>query len=121
MKWTISHIAESNIIHIETVGEMTAPVLNQMVREVIEASELHNSKLILVDHRKALVALSVLDTYCRPQELDALGFPRNSRVAQVFPGSNLEQFRFFETVSLNRGYQIRIFKDIESAKEWLSS
>ncbi|MFC1489442.1 hypothetical protein ACFL6B_06325, partial [Thermodesulfobacteriota bacterium] len=79
------------------------------------------SRLFLVDHRKVLVAMNIPDTFERPQELDTLGFPRNSRIAQVASESNLEIFGFFETVSRNRGYQIRIFKDIKSAKEWLSS
>lgn len=121
MKWTISHVPESNTIHIETTGTMTVEVLNEMVREAIESSRLHNSRLFLVDHRKVLITMSFLDTFNRPQELDRLGFPRDTRIAQVFPEAYLEMFRFFETVSLNRGYQIRIFKDIESAEEWLSS
>src|SRR4030042_3480473 len=121
MKWTISHIPESNTIHIETAGEMTVEGLNQMVKEAKEASKLHNSRLFLVDHRNVLVALNFFDTLNRLRELDALGFPMNSRIAQVVPELNLEKFRFFETVSQNRGYQVRLFKDIKLAKEWLSS
>ena len=121
MKWTISHIPESNTIHIETAGEMTVEVLNQMVKEAIEASELHNSRLFLVDHRKVLVALNILETFDRPKELSTIGFPRESRIAVVVPESSPEKFRFFETVSRNRGYRILIFKDIKLAKEWLSS
>ena len=121
MKWTISHIPESNTIHIETAGQMTVEVLNQMVEEAIKASELHNSRLFLVDHRKVVVALNFVETFNRPQELSTLRFPKNSQIALVVPESSPEKFRFFETVSRNRGYQVQIFKDIKSAKEWLSS
>jgi hypothetical protein len=121
MTWNIFHIPENNIIHIETEGEMTAKMVNGMVREAMEAGERHNSGLFLVDHRKVHIAMSVLDTFSRPSELDALSFPRNSRVAQLYAEKDHETFQFLETVSLNRGYQIRIFKDINLAREWLSS
>jgi len=120
MKWTISHIPENNIVHIETSGTMTADPLNQMVKEVIEAGKLHNARLYLVDHRNVHVKMSFIETVERPYELDRLHFPRNSRIAQVIPETHIELFRFLETVMLNRGYHIRVFKDIGLAQEWLT-
>ena len=119
MKWKISHIPKSNIIHITTKGNMTVEMLNKMVMEALENSKKYNSLSFLVDHRKVIVKCSFRDAFDRPKELQTLGLPRKSRVAEVVSESNLEIFRFFETVSRNRGYQIQIFKDIKPAKEWL--
>ena len=121
MTWNIFRIPENNIIHIETEGEMTVKTLNEMVREAMETGERYNSRLFLVGHRRVHIAMSILDTFSRPSELDTLNFPRDSRVAQLYAEKDHETFQFLETVSLNRGYQIRIFKDVHSAKEWLSS
>ena len=121
MKWTVSHIPDGNIVLIETEGKMTVGLLNQMIKEAMKFGEIHKSCLFLVDHRKLHIALGVIDTYYRPKELDKLEFPRNSKIAQVAPESNIEKFKFFETVSYNKGYKVRIFMDIESARDWLSN
>ncbi len=100
---------------------MTVKMLNEMVREAMEAGKRYNSGLFLVDHRMVQIAMSVLDTFSRPSELDALSFPRDSRVAQLYAEKDQATFQFLETVSVNRGYQIRVFKDFDLAMKWLSS
>jgi hypothetical protein len=121
MKWTISYIPECNAIHIESEGMLTVEGINQMVQEAMDAGERHGTTLLLVDHRKASLGMSVLNTFERPEQLEKIGFPRSWRVAQVFSEADIETFRFFETVTHNRGYQIRIFTDISLAREWLCS
>jgi hypothetical protein len=32
-----------------------------------------------------------------------------------------ERMRFAETVAVNRGANVRLFRDVESAKEWIAS
>ena len=119
MKWPISQIPKSNIIHVETSGTVSVEPLNQMVREVLQAAERHNSELFCVDHRKVHIAMSIVDTYDRPKVLDRLGVTRNSRIAQVCDQKDLKKFQFLETVSVNNGYQVRVFQDITLAVGWL--
>lgn len=121
MKWKMSHIPKGNIIHITTKGNMTVEMLNKMVMEALKKSMKYNSRSFLVDHRKVIVSCSFRDTFERPKDLEMLGLPRESRVAEVVSKSDIEIFRFFETVSRNRGYQIHIFEDIKPAIEWLCS
>lgn len=121
MTWKLSHIADGNIIQIETAGELTVQQLNQMAKEAIEAGNLHNSTSFLADHRNAVVALNTVEIFERPQAWDKLNFPRASRIAQVAPESRLKDFNFLENVSLNRGYRVRVFTDIDAAKKWLAS
>jgi predicted metal-dependent peptidase len=121
MEWTISHIVESGITLVETSGELTPQHLNQMIVEARKEQEIYNSKLVLVDHRKAGVAMMrCTDAYDRPKEMEKLGAPRNMRTALVCAEKDMEKFRFMESVSVNRGYQLRIFTDIELAKKWLT-
>ena len=45
---------------------------------------------------------------------------RTIKIAYLFPESDYNQFRFFETLSQNKGFQIRIFRDKDPAVEWLT-
>ena len=96
-------------------------MLDQMIKEGVKAGELHNSRLFLVDHRKALGSLNLPESIDRPRMADKLGVPRHSRIAQVVLEKNLEKFKILELITENRGYQLLIFTDIKLAKEWLSS
>jgi len=120
MNWKITYSPETRIVCIETEGETRIEGINAMVRDVMESGLKYDSTRFLVDHRKATFKVQFMDFYNRPQFLNTIGFPRNSKIAQVCPESEYENFRFFETVSVNAGYVIRVFKTIETATEWLT-
>ncbi|MBN2383792.1 hypothetical protein JXQ70_13030 [bacterium] len=121
MRWIVSHLPEHNILQITTSGLMSVEHLNQMISETLPILDNYMSHLILVDHRQVKIALSIIDAYNRPRELERLGSSRNLCIAQVCLEKYLEQFRFLETVSINQGYQLRVFTDNEAAISWLIS
>ena len=119
MEWKMSFLSDENIIFIETEGQMDVKSLNEMVKQANQAIKDYKSMSLLVDHRKTVCRLSTIEIYERPEFLANLDFPRGAKIAEVFPRSQLKDFRFFETVSKSRGYQVSIFPDKESARKWL--
>ena len=119
MEWKMSFLYDENIIFIETEGQMDVKSLNKMVKQANQAIKNYKSMLLLVDHRKTVCMLSTVEINERPEFLTNLDFPRSAKIAEVFPKSQLKDFRLFETVSKNSGYQVSIFPDKDSAKNWL--
>lgn len=119
MEWKITHQPDGNILWVEVAGTLTAGPMSELAREVIGRGAEQGCSRVLVDQRKVGVELSVLEIFSRPMELERLGFDRAMRVAHVFPKLHWERFAFLENVMLNRGYQIRIFRDEAAALTWL--
>jgi len=121
MQWAVSYIPEDGILYVRTEGETDVASADKMVEDIRDAIEQHGSTLVLIDHRKLLLNLSMVDIYDRPSILESLGLPKSARIAEVVSESQHEGFKFFETVSRNNGYLVSIFLDIDSAKAWLKS
>ena len=75
----------------------------------------------LVDFRGMTPDLSVTTIYELPRILEKLGDTRESRTAMVVSpeSEKKEDFSFFETVSLNQGFQVKLFTDLQEATQWL--
>ena len=73
---------------------------------------------VLVDTRKADVALSTADIFEIGNALAAEAVLRSRRVAVLARENDLDA-EFFELVSRNRGANLRSFTDFESAINWL--
>ncbi len=80
----------------------------------------HDCKLILNDMREAELNLATVDIYYLPGMLDAAGLDRSWKRA-IIATNQLEDYRFFETVARNRGYQVRVFTEKNKAMNWLRS
>jgi len=119
MHYIVDHLPEYHIILITTGGKITAGNLNQLVLDAKAAADRDNCKLLLLDHRQAQVHLDILEISNRPDELDRLGFPRSCKIAAVYREQHFELFRLFETVCVNRGFQVKIFTEFVAARNWL--
>jgi hypothetical protein len=66
---------------------------------------------------------SVGDLFTLIAGLEQLGLPRTLREAIVMSGTALaaQEAQFYEDACRNRGWNIRIFPDRESARTWLTS
>jgi len=78
-------------------------------------------KHLLIDLRDMTGGLDTLETY----EVAGRELPRQEAVRRVLRSAildrpeNIERIRFFETVALNRGLNVRVFADEGLAVEWL--
>ncbi len=73
---------------------------------------------IFCDYSMARAAGSVLDIHEKAGCLEQAGIPRAMRIA-LFYDQDEQKHRFWETVTRNRGYMVRVFKDKTAAIEWL--
>lgn len=73
---------------------------------------------ILCDERNLEYALGTFDTYDAAKQI-AMYVPRVARVAIVCRPEFLSDGKFWETVAVNRGLQVRIDTDIARCKAWL--
>lgn len=76
---------------------------------------------VLIDLRKMSGGLDTLETY----EVAGRDLPRQRAVRRVLRAAildrheNIERIRFFETVAVNRGLNVKVFADEDHAREWL--
>lgn len=98
---------------------MTSETANEMVKEAVQAMDLHQCTKQIVDHRETSFAFNLLEYYERPAVNEQLGISHLWRIAMIFKELD-EQTYFMETVFRNRGFDFRQFADIEEAKAWLA-
>jgi hypothetical protein len=121
MEWTISFLADQQIVLIQTRGVVDKNTSLEMVKAIPEAMEKHNATRLLIDHSEiSSVSGSTIEVYYRPQEVAKVGVPVRIKIAEVVLPSHREHFGFLETVFRNRGFDFLVFSNQEAAIEWLT-
>jgi hypothetical protein len=87
-------------------------------KEVVNVTSSNNCKRFLNDVRKAQLRLSTFDLYGTCRTLDEMGLNRQTRRALVI-NELTEDWRFFETASINYGHIVKVFDDYDEAVRWL--
>jgi hypothetical protein len=123
MPYTVT-FNEPGFIHAVYEGELNIQGIKNLMTSVALAAKEHDCQLVLSDYRKASPAISIPDLY----ELPKLILQRGKEMglsaykikrALVIPAQAYDNFRFFETVSLNNSQTVRIFTEENEAREWL--
>jgi hypothetical protein len=86
---------------------------------VYQAAMSSGIKRILCDERELIYGLGMSDTYALAKEASKL-IPRDFKIAIVCGKESKQEGGFWETVSLNRGLNVKVFLDFEEAKMWLT-
>ena len=131
MEYSVIYDSTSQFIHIRLCGELTSMTVAARVAAILAEATLlvkqHNCYNVLVDLRESVPNpdVSTLDIFALPKKteeiLSASGlevryFKRALLVTQKFGN-----VFFFETISLNRGHSVKLFCDLEEAKQWLAN
>ncbi|MDD2923357.1 MAG: hypothetical protein PHQ36_13820 [Anaerolineales bacterium] len=97
--------------------------IKEVALKVARIAEEQDCFLSLGDYREATVILSTMDIYDLPKiisdTLALAGLPAHKFKRAIIPPKISEDFYFFETVTLNRGQNTKLFQDVEEAKKWL--
>ncbi len=118
MPLDIHYEQEHDCIVVKMTGGLTADLLTEYGKEISLVASKHNCKRLLNDFREVKLNLSAMEIFDAPKILEATGIDSTWKRATVVSG-NLEDFHFFETVSINRGYNVKIFIDMKEAIDWL--
>jgi hypothetical protein len=123
MPHIIDYNPATQTIEIKVHGTI---VLNQVIEVYTELARLAKEKnclLFLIDFTEATISLSTMEIHDLPKTLADIfapsGIPANKLRRAYVVSNSLEDFRFFENVTLNRGQNTKIFRDLTEAKEWL--
>jgi hypothetical protein len=118
MKYEVSIDQDRRLIRIKVWGELTFESISEMTTEVSTAAAKHGFVHFLFDMRETTENADTMDAFFLAANPEERGLTRTHKRAIVHRSTN-KLYRFFETVSVNRGYNVKLFTDIDSALEWI--
>ena len=90
-----------------------------LLSNLVEECTKHNVDRILIDTREATSNASMLDVWTLARKLTHSGL--RAQVAVVNrPKDDFDRGAFLELCAMNRGYQLKAFRDFEAAFTWLN-
>jgi len=115
---------EAGFTHAVYEGELTISEALKMLDEVAIVLSLYNCRRLISDYTNARLALSFMDIHKMPvllkQQTEEKGFSIFIVKRAIIAPSQLNQdFHFFETVSVNNSHNVKIFFNLEEARNWL--
>ncbi|MAY02495.1 MAG: hypothetical protein CMQ38_05900 [Gammaproteobacteria bacterium] len=122
-KHSVRYDADNSMILIEYHGVVHKTDVKSIRSRAIELTNEHQCHLSLTDFRDATFELSTLDIVELPESTSKAYSENDLSVANVkraiVVGDGAEELEFLETVSINRGQNVKLFHDFDQAKAWL--
>jgi hypothetical protein len=123
MPHTIAYHPEKGIIEVKFHGEIILNETRELYSDVIPIVKENDCHLVLSDYREASIKLSTGEIYVVPATLSKTfseaGIQANRLKRALVIKNDLNDFRFFNDVTINRGQNAKLFTDIEEARKWL--
>jgi hypothetical protein len=121
MPWKLIHLEAEGVVETVYEGALTFSELEEAIRANAAARAEHGIRWFLADCRGLSAGGSLTDVYRLPALFERLGLGRDWKEAILLPAMPAaeDEMRFYETVTLNQGYQVRIFASREEALAWL--
>lgn len=120
MKYRPAYDRERDLILGLVEGDVDPDLVRAMSAELAESVKSSGCRKVLNDLRSAHITDSAFNIYSLPRIVKEQGVPIKCKRALVVSEETWHS-RFLETVSVNIGRQIRIFKDMDRAVEWLQT
>ena len=87
--------------------------------DLVEECKKNNVDRILIDTREATSNASMLDVWTLAKKLTHSGLKAQVAVVNR-PKDDFDRGAFLELCAMNRGYQLKAFRDFEAAFTWLN-
>ncbi len=120
---TISYSEEIDSVVVTYAGLASPAEIQETIRAALAMAVERQCRRFLVDaselqHRGG----TLLDTYELPNLFEHLPDVRKYKDAVILPRrlAEAQDLKFFETTSRNRGYNVRVFPDRQTAIGWLT-
>jgi hypothetical protein len=120
MDFEIKYSEEKKMILGKLSGDLDLGAIKKMAGEVEKIVEARDCLKFLNDCRESVVPKSIIDIFEVPRLVAEAGLRGNCKCAIVVKDIR-DQWEFLETISNNRGQQIRIFTDFDEADAWLNN
>lgn len=118
MPYTINYDQTTDCILVIATGELDSPLIQNIACGVLDAIKKYECTRILNDLRDARLTRDTLDIYQMPEIAMEVGVSHGCKRALVV-GDNSSEFRFLETMFINRGHNVKMFAGIDDARDWL--
>ena len=123
MSYELTIKKKEEILWVKATGTRSLETVLAMSNDILTACVEHNTKKILVDVRQLEGRLRSIDSYelfsrHAPKIRDLNIITRNAIVDLEEFGSS---YNFLETVAVNRGFNSRVFTDLDEAVKWLEN
>ena len=99
-------------------GTVTIQSVRELAPQVAHKIAETGCSRILIDMSAATLELSVMQVFESPAIMDESKIPRTTKRAAVMP-AEFSDANFLETVTRNRGHNLRLFPNAAEAKAWL--
>ena len=121
MSWTIHLDEAARLVIVTSQGTLSGERIRAMSHEAIDALQRHGVRRVLVDCRDMRPEIGTVDIYRLPELYGERELSRGVRIAVAISieSDKTADFEFYETVSHNTGYQVRLFTDLDAARQWL--
>ncbi len=119
--YIISVLESDAIIKAVTSGKVTLDDLNKTRLKIADICQTKRINRVLIDDRAVTSIPSFEDIFQFASSFFESGIPPFIRIAHVINGKKLSDNEFLETVAVNRGTNVKTFKDIDKAVDWLKS
>lgn len=123
MTHIVTYNLELGIIETSVQGKLTLSEAKELISEITECAIANKCFLCLSNYREATMEMSTFQIYEIPNVLSnivtSLGLHPNKFKRAIIVEKDLHDFNFYETVSLNSGQNIRLFREIDEGKKWL--
>jgi hypothetical protein len=118
--YTLSIEAKNSHLFADVSGIRTRESVMAVTIEVFDAAIANGLSRVLVDVRAYEGRLGVLEVYLLVTELFQKLRGKGIKQAAIVdrPQSATREW-FLETVAVNRGFNLRIFTEVEEARKWL--
>ena len=123
MPYHQQHHSDLDVFETVYTGVVSADELQKAIDEGNDFHLKQGVENFLADLSELQSAPTILDVFDLPRQYDNAGVTRSSRMAVVIPKSREMQSlaEFYETVCLNRGWNVRLFETRDEAVSWLQS
>ncbi|MCC7119568.1 MAG: hypothetical protein IT310_13670 [Anaerolineales bacterium] len=123
MSHTVTYNATLHILEVEVRGQLSLGEAKELIAEIVRTGVENDCFLCLSDYRQMSLNLSTLQIYDVPNIIadtsSQLGVPAQRFKRAIVVAKDLEDFRFYETVTVNNGHNVRMFQDFDEARTWL--
>ena len=111
---TVTYDSERNVTLVISIGRATIDDWDKSRAQILNFYEKFGSNRVLVDVRKQEAAPGIMEVFSFGSN-----WPHLIKLAIVIGPETEDAHRFLETVAVNRGRPINLFKSDAEALEWL--
>ena len=123
MTWDVRYLDDKKIVYIASKGSSTYQDYVEQTRKALQLCKEHNTHLLLGDYSTEKSKAAIFEVFYLPALYDKLGADKRNKFAVIVPASEDEKgiYQFYETICINRGRIVKLFRDKNDALEWLTA